>query len=917
MTPAVTRTGPTSSVPVLIGLWVFLVLIPGLFFIWMSSQLHEQWRFNEIHTRQNALERSVRRLLRLAHPSQDALEKLAAHPDFPSSPPPLSLSPQGREEHAVLSLLHQFLTDGQSLSQDSQLRICHHFGWVFNPYQVLEQPGVPVEITRAGQSAWLVWSAATATQPVRIALSAATNAFPRLSDLCSQQFRDTTREWLVIESTGGQATGVPSLRPLIPDLLALAKRQQNGRWQADEHVGISDMAQDGTTVFLRDQLSPRARLSFRSRLHAVLLTLLVIVSCVFPALCRTYLALPLFWKLLMLLGYLVVLPLAASGFLGQGFFHSRALNHAELLRTRALSDLEVFDSGFLHSIQSLESRFQVLKEALDRRRLSSAQVQKFLDPFFQAQVIDRFLLLSHRGDILLDRCSSRRNHSLMNEVGMAFCRDLFAQRRLGGRKVEEPKRFTLFNDLIQNSIWGSHYLVEGRLQRFLHGTGVLYSYWTLLAPQNPTFGLITLDLFHDGLVTRYLRTTPLRGASGRILACHLPSRTWFPGGAGVNDDLAALAEATVRHGKPQTAEIESSGQWHAALAIPAIYLKGCVLIALIPFSRQDSLLAITHAGWLSGLLLGLVLPLGFWMILAHGILQPIQNILAGINRLRRVELDRPIPSTGDDELGRLAVGVNRMMTVAADLDLARVVQRCFTPEQLPTVPGFTLHFWKSQRLGVGGAYFDCQTDAAGNLVLFFGSAVGQGIQAALIMAMVKSLSFTHLQAGGSADDLLPMIGQALPGLGVSRPAMCLTIISLQSASCLFKAWTAGSPAVLFKPYSNRSIVQFTSSSYPLGGRYRHLQEIAHQPFHPGDALLLMTHSVLTTAAATHPDDQLLQLTERFARYDPGAAESAFQNLRREWSTHAGGRESGKEAFCLLARTPSRNAEAPGCSEGDR
>ncbi len=128
-----------------------------------------------------------------------------------------------------------------------------------------------------------------------------------------------------------------------------------------------------------------------------------------------------------------------------------------------------------------------------------------------------------------------------------------------------------------------------------------------------------------------------------------------------------------------------------------------------------------------------------------------------------------LPVRGHDELGYLAETLNRMSEelavsvrrlqettadkerLAAEMELAREVQRSILPSQMLQIPGYELAAASYPAREVGGDFFDYFVRPDGSLVTMIGDAVGKGLRAAMLITETHALAHAaalHLQAPG-------------------------------------------------------------------------------------------------------------------------------------------------------------------------
>jgi sigma-B regulation protein RsbU (phosphoserine phosphatase) len=98
----------------------------------------------------------------------------------------------------------------------------------------------------------------------------------------------------------------------------------------------------------------------------------------------------------------------------------------------------------------------------------------------------------------------------------------------------------------------------------------------------------------------------------------------------------------------------------------------------------------------------------------------------------------------------LASEAARRERIDREIEIAREVQERLFPQQLPTLPGHSIHGACRPAQGVGGDYYDVLVLDDGTLGLAIGDVSGKGISAALLMASLRA-SLRGMTMDGPAD----------------------------------------------------------------------------------------------------------------------------------------------------------------------
>ncbi|RCK78208.1 MAG: Serine phosphatase RsbU, regulator of sigma subunit [Candidatus Ozemobacter sibiricus] len=899
---------------IIAGLWAVLVFIPLLLGGWILHGVLGQVAAATCQAIARDLERAARRLLHRSHPSHAAVRELqtAMAEAGATGSGPVRLPPPAdpRASQAVIHRLQEFFATGRPLDTTALLRVRHRLGWAFNPMVTREHPWIPEEIRWNGRPAWLVW----APGPGRTTASLVIAQPPPVADLlraaCQTSFEQGRWEWLVIDRASRRWWGSRALAADLRPLLAGSRQRPRGWLPTPHALTLLESVDRTTRLALRAALPWPVRAETHAWLWFGLAMAGVAATLVFPRLCRRYLTWSLRWKLLGLLAYLILVPLAGGLLLGCSFLDARRLSLEQQGLDDALAELERYDASFLQYLRTLEIRLDRFHAAVATGRAGPATLTAPLAALIRAVGPDRLVLLDRGARLLFDHCSTFRYEALMNEVGTAILQQHLEPYPPDQDRPAIAPRFKLIHDTLMNSAWGSHYQVEGALQRFTHGGQTFYTYWRRFPRRHPSLGLLAADFFHDPTVRAFFARHRPGGTAGRLLVWHRRSRTWYPARPAGLDDLEALVEAADRRGEAVRGEVDQPDGPTLAIALPGHRLRGCVLVSLLAPERQPRPLAGRRQLLGVGAGLALAVALACWLLLAQGILDPIREILAGIARLRRLDTAHPIPVMGDDELATLARGINRMMTISDELDLARVVQRAFVPAHLPPLSRVRAAFWESSRLGVGGCFFDWYPGPDGTWVFLLGTAPGQGIRAALLLAMVKALAFLHFREGRPPGEFLRRAREALPALGLTQACCSLALVHLDERGPSVTVMAAGAPFALWRRGAQDEACFVGQPTSPLGAATAVDPEPIRLELAAGGGLLLFTHGLVN---APDPEgkpwghDALRALFSRpivpqtGELAGSGTTDDPLRPLREAFQRHVRGGEQGKEGMFLLER----------------
>ena len=155
-------------------------------------------------------------------------------------------------------------------------------------------------------------------------------------------------------------------------------------------------------------------------------------------------------------------------------------------------------------------------------------------------------------------------------------------------------------------------------------------------------------------------------------------------------------------------------------------------------------------------------------------------------------------------------------------DLAILVQRALLSPSVPVLPGADIaaeYLVASQDTGAGGDWFEALPGDAGKL-LVIGDVVGHGVEAAAVMAHVRTAIRLQLLAGNNIAESLTAVDEFSKSVPGSKAAT-LCIGRLDTRTGAFEYCTAGHPPPLLITGGTSRFLEPTGAG-PLGsGRLPH------------------------------------------------------------------------------------------------
>ena len=179
--------------------------------------------------------------------------------------------------------------------------------------------------------------------------------------------------------------------------------------------------------------------------------------------------------------------------------------------------------------------------------------------------------------------------------------------------------------------------------------------------------------------------------------------------------------------------------------------------------------------------------------------------------------------------------------VQQDLDAARAIQRSLLPQNLPSIPGYSLAFRSATCYEVGGDYLDIVEQPDGSLLIAVADVAGKGMASAIVSVSFRSAFRAMAASGPPLDELATRMNQYhwAEGEEARRRYVTAIFLRLHPESGEIEVVNAGhNPGFLVQPGAPTR--QFDAGGTPLGllPGMRYLSERCG--FIPGARLLFYT-----------------------------------------------------------------------------
>ncbi len=226
-----------------------------------------------------------------------------------------------------------------------------------------------------------------------------------------------------------------------------------------------------------------------------------------------------------------------------------------------------------------------------------------------------------------------------------------------------------------------------------------------------------------------------------------------------------------------------------------------------------------------------------------------------------------------------------------ELELARKVQRALIPATLPHCEHLSFTMLYEPAAKIGGDLLDCVRLSDGSALLYMADAMGHGVPAALLMAVVRTAFHGALarqpRAGKpSPATLLGEVNRTLVELLGQNyvTAVCVRIDSQMDAMTLS---LAGHPPALVRRSFAADVTVISAQSIPLGISAETTYSDVVEAFEPGDTLVLYTDGVTEAPAPDGTFFGMAGLVRALRGWRGGSVDRLADRLRRHLDRHSG------------------------------
>ena len=253
------------------------------------------------------------------------------------------------------------------------------------------------------------------------------------------------------------------------------------------------------------------------------------------------------------------------------------------------------------------------------------------------------------------------------------------------------------------------------------------------------------------------------------------------------------------------------------------------------------------------------------------------------------------------ELAKQKAAVEKqILMMTKELEVARHVQRALIPQKPPRTPGLEIAFQYKPVIQIGGDIFDIIPLPDGRVLLFVADAMGHGVQAALVISVVKTALRSAVEQDPHPARVLDSVNHVLSQFFNDRfvtAACCLADPNSVSAEVAL----AGHAGPIWFRADSEDVSQTVGPGFPLGIAADSSYHAMSIDVKLGDILVFTTDGLVEAfdpAGSLYGNKRLMSQVGRHGRRGVDYLCTAVQN---DLKNHCGHRPSDDDQTMLVVK----------------
>ena len=404
-------------------------------------------------------------------------------------------------------------------------------------------------------------------------------------------------------------------------------------------------------------------------------------------------------------------------------------------------------------------------------------------------------------------------------------------------------------DGIANGFALSFNMNHQKFMPFAHSNNTYFSYLnTLRDPKNQSFAYLIQIFWPEWqLHEEYFRSrhTAARGGDNQMTYIYFPGqRRAYPSIDGF-PELQGFFENVRQNGPAQQRIQDRHGNSYLVFGQAGSHLSSAILAVGVRVEQLDrSIAELKHRLWfLAGL--SLIMTLSLFHLLTHYLILPIRELAAGVEMVKNRSYTHRIAVPFNNEFGRLGQSINRSLENLQELEIAKTVQESLLPQSSLDLGQFLVFARTRAMTTLGGDYFDFVVDRSNNATILMADVAGHGVQAALLMAMAKSVLMLNSSGSVNPEALMEALNRTFVTLRKSDISTMMTGQIMQISDAGSISYTnAGHCPPLIVSENGKSVTELSHPSLPFGFSLNRKFSTISLKTQPGDAIILYSDGIL-------------------------------------------------------------------------
>ncbi|MGM0600234.1 MAG: SpoIIE family protein phosphatase [Candidatus Rifleibacteriota bacterium] len=248
------------------------------------------------------------------------------------------------------------------------------------------------------------------------------------------------------------------------------------------------------------------------------------------------------------------------------------------------------------------------------------------------------------------------------------------------------------------------------------------------------------------------------------------------------------------------------------------------------------------------LIMTVLFSLSLYLLLSNQILVPVNQLIKGVEFVRTKSYQKRVDFTASNEFGSLANSINHTLENLQEFEIARIVQESLLPSASISNEHYEIEGRTDPMSKLGGDYFDFFINQNRETLLLLGDVAGHGVQAALMMAMAKSVFMLEQNQAMAHLKIMDSLNNTFLKLRKSSIKTMMTgqvLLLNNDRNSYFINAGHTSPLLI----TEDSIQTIESPSYPLGfSKNRQFKPIPFQ-LNANNIMLLYTDGIIESLNA--------------------------------------------------------------------